>query len=91
MQRAADEVRARYAALIGASADEVAFLYSTSEGENIVARGLAHLRGARCTQASAGPETRLSERGALPPERFNWLGRAGSPATPRTGLNAPAL
>jgi selenocysteine lyase/cysteine desulfurase len=40
MQRAADEVRARYAALIGASADEVAFLYSTSEGENIVARGL---------------------------------------------------
>lgn len=40
MQRAADDVRARYAGLIGASADEIAFLYATSEGENIVARGL---------------------------------------------------
>lgn len=40
MQRAADTVRAQYASLIGASPDEIAFLYSTSEGENIVARGL---------------------------------------------------
>lgn len=40
MQRAADAVRAQYARLIGASPDEIAFLYSTSEGENIVARGL---------------------------------------------------
>jgi selenocysteine lyase/cysteine desulfurase len=40
MQRAADAVRGQYAALVGASADEIAFLYSTSEGENIVARGL---------------------------------------------------
>lgn len=40
MQRAADRVRAQYAALIGASAEEIAFLYSTSEGENIVARGI---------------------------------------------------
>ena len=40
MQREADDVRARYARLIGATADEIAFLYSTSEGENIVARGL---------------------------------------------------
>jgi selenocysteine lyase/cysteine desulfurase len=40
MQKAADGVRAQYAALIGASADEIAFLYSTSEGENIVARGV---------------------------------------------------
>jgi selenocysteine lyase/cysteine desulfurase len=40
MQRAADRVRAQYAALVGASPDEIAFLYSTSEGENIVARGL---------------------------------------------------
>jgi selenocysteine lyase/cysteine desulfurase len=40
MQRKADEVRAQYAALVGASPDEIAFLYSTSEGENIVARGL---------------------------------------------------
>lgn len=40
MQRVADDVRARYAALINASPDEIAFLYSTSEGENIVARGL---------------------------------------------------
>jgi len=40
MQRAADTVRGQYAALVGASPDEIAFLYSTSEGENIVARGL---------------------------------------------------
>ncbi len=40
MQRTADTVRAQYARLIGASPDEIAFLYSTSEGENIVARGL---------------------------------------------------
>ena len=40
MQRTADGVRAQYAALVGASPDEIAFLYSTSEGENIVARGL---------------------------------------------------
>jgi selenocysteine lyase/cysteine desulfurase len=45
MQRTADQVRARYAALVGASADEIAFLYSTSEGENIVARGLGLTRG----------------------------------------------
>jgi selenocysteine lyase/cysteine desulfurase len=40
MQRDADTVRAQYARLIGASPEEIAFLYSTSEGENIVARGL---------------------------------------------------
>ena len=40
MQKAADGVRAAYARLIGATADEIAFLYATSEGENIVARGL---------------------------------------------------
>lgn len=40
MQRVADDVRARYASLINASPVEIAFLYSTSEGENIVARGL---------------------------------------------------
>ncbi|MCC7181087.1 MAG: aminotransferase class V-fold PLP-dependent enzyme [Acidobacteria bacterium] len=45
MQRAADRVRAQYAALIGASPDEIAFLYSTSEGENIVARGLGLKKG----------------------------------------------
>jgi selenocysteine lyase/cysteine desulfurase len=45
MQRAADEVRAAYASLIGAGADEIAFLYATSEGENIVARGLALAAG----------------------------------------------
>jgi selenocysteine lyase/cysteine desulfurase len=45
MQRDADKVRAQYAALVGASPDEIAFLYSTSEGENIVARGLGLARG----------------------------------------------
>lgn len=45
MQRTADEVRAQYAALIGASPDEIAFLYSTSEGENIVSRGIGLQRG----------------------------------------------
>jgi selenocysteine lyase/cysteine desulfurase len=45
MQRAADGVRARYGRLVKASPDEIAFLYSTSEGENIVARGLGLERG----------------------------------------------
>ena len=45
MQKAADGVRAAYARLIGASADEIAFLYATSEGENIVARGLGLAAG----------------------------------------------
>ncbi|MGE0363450.1 MAG: aminotransferase class V-fold PLP-dependent enzyme [Vicinamibacterales bacterium] len=45
MQRAADGVRAAYARLIGATPEEIAFLYSTSEGENIVARGLGLTAG----------------------------------------------
>jgi selenocysteine lyase/cysteine desulfurase len=45
MQRHADGVRGQYARLIGASPDEIAFLYSTSEGENIVARGLGLTAG----------------------------------------------
>jgi cysteine desulfurase/selenocysteine lyase len=45
MQAHADGVRAAYATLIGASADEIAFLYATSEGENIVARGLGLAAG----------------------------------------------
>jgi selenocysteine lyase/cysteine desulfurase len=45
MQKTADGVRAAYARLIGAAADEIAFLYSTSEGENIVARGLGLTAG----------------------------------------------
>ena len=45
MQKTADGVRAAYARLIGATADEVAFLYATSEGENIVARGLGLATG----------------------------------------------
>jgi len=34
------EVRRRFARLVGADADEIAFLYATSEGENIVASAL---------------------------------------------------
>jgi selenocysteine lyase/cysteine desulfurase len=45
MQKAADGVRAAYARLIGAGPEEIAFLYSTSEGENIVARGLGLAAG----------------------------------------------
>lgn len=45
MQKHADGVRAAYATLIGAGADEIAFLYATSEGENIVARGLGLAAG----------------------------------------------
>lgn len=45
MQERADGVRAAYATLIGAAADEIAFLYATSEGENIVARGLGLTAG----------------------------------------------
>ena len=40
MLRKTDEVRGQYARLINAGEDEVAFLYATSEGENIVSRAL---------------------------------------------------
>jgi selenocysteine lyase/cysteine desulfurase len=40
MLRKTDEVRAQFARLINASADEIGFLFSTSEGENIVANAL---------------------------------------------------
>jgi selenocysteine lyase/cysteine desulfurase len=40
MLRKTDEVRAQFGRLIGAAADEIGFLYSTSEGENIVASAL---------------------------------------------------
>jgi selenocysteine lyase/cysteine desulfurase len=40
MLRATDEVRAQFARLINAGADEIGFLFSTSEGENIVANAL---------------------------------------------------
>lgn len=45
MLRRTDEVRAQYARLINATADEVAFLSTTSEGENVVARSLGLTRG----------------------------------------------
>ena len=40
MLRRTGEVRAQFARIIGAEADEVAFLFSTSEGENVVANAL---------------------------------------------------
>ena len=40
MQAKANEVRRRFARLVNAEADEIAFLYATSEGENIVAAAL---------------------------------------------------
>jgi selenocysteine lyase/cysteine desulfurase len=40
MMRKTDEVRGQFARLIGASSDEVGFLFSTSEGENLVAQAL---------------------------------------------------
>ena len=40
MLRKTDEVRAQFARLINAGADEIGFLFSTSEGENIVASAL---------------------------------------------------
>ena len=39
-RRAADRARARFAALFGAEEDEIAFLFSTSDGENLVANGI---------------------------------------------------
>ncbi len=45
MLKKTDEVRAQYARLIGATADEIAFLSTTSEGENVVARSLGLTRG----------------------------------------------
>jgi selenocysteine lyase/cysteine desulfurase len=38
--RKTDEVRGQFARLIGATTDEVGFLFSTSEGENLVAQAL---------------------------------------------------
>jgi len=40
-----DEVRERFARLIGAGADEIGFLFATSEGENVVANALDLARG----------------------------------------------
>lgn len=40
MLRKTDEVRAQFARLINAGTDEIGFLFSTSEGENIVANAL---------------------------------------------------
>jgi selenocysteine lyase/cysteine desulfurase len=40
MVKATDQVRRQFARLIGAEAEEVGFLYATSEGENIVASAL---------------------------------------------------
>jgi selenocysteine lyase/cysteine desulfurase len=45
MLKKTDEVRAQYARLIGATPDEIAFLSTTSEGENVVARSLGLTRG----------------------------------------------
>lgn len=45
MQAKADQVRQQFARLINASADEVGFLASTSEGENLVAGALDLRRG----------------------------------------------
>jgi selenocysteine lyase/cysteine desulfurase len=40
MQAKTDEVRRQFAQLVGADADEIGFLFATSEGENIVASAL---------------------------------------------------
>lgn len=40
MLRKTDEVRAQFARLVNAGTDEIGFLFSTSEGENVVANGL---------------------------------------------------
>ena len=40
MLRKTDDVRAQFARLINAGADEIGFLFSTSEGENVVANAL---------------------------------------------------
>jgi selenocysteine lyase/cysteine desulfurase len=40
MLRKTDEVRRQFARLVGAEADEIGFLFATSEGENIVASAL---------------------------------------------------
>lgn len=45
MLQKTNQVRGQFARLIGASADEIGFLFATSEGENIVARALGLTRG----------------------------------------------
>src|SRR5439155_20892584 len=40
MLRKTDDVRRQFARLVGAEADEIGFLFATSEGENIVASAL---------------------------------------------------
>jgi len=45
MLRKTDDVRGRFARLIGASPDEIGFLFATSEGENVIARARGLTRG----------------------------------------------
>jgi selenocysteine lyase/cysteine desulfurase len=45
MLRKTDEVRGQFARLVGAQPDEIAFLYATSEGENIFTSALDLTRG----------------------------------------------
>ena len=45
MLRKTDAVRAQFARLINASADEIGFLFATSEGENVVARSMGFVPG----------------------------------------------
>src|SRR5579862_5307601 len=45
MLRKTDEVRGQFARLVNASVDEIGFLYTTSEGENVVANALELGRG----------------------------------------------
>jgi selenocysteine lyase/cysteine desulfurase len=45
MLQKTDEVRAQFARLVNASTDEIGFLFSTSEGENVVAHALDLARG----------------------------------------------
>lgn len=45
MQARTDEVRTKFARMVGVSSEEIGFLYATSEGENIVAQQLGLRKG----------------------------------------------
>ena len=63
----ADEVRRLYAAMFGAGEDEIAFLSSTTEGENIVGtRSISRPVTTSCTTTSSIPARRPSTSGSQP-------------------------
>jgi selenocysteine lyase/cysteine desulfurase len=75
MLRATDEVRAQFARLINADAGEIGFLFSTSEGENIVANALDLKAGDNIVIDDLHYETEFARHRAADRPSSRWTGR----------------